>query len=311
MDDFRRWGSLGGKKSRRTLTTAEARKMAQLSMVARRQKQAGKQSSGSVRTKAAHGTEEWAAHNVNVQLGCEHDCKYCYAKCMAIRFRRSSCDDWRHPEVLDAKVQKRYRKMQGPVMFPTSHDITPRNVADCIQVLRSLLVAGNDVLVVSKPHLSCIKDMCAALKEYRDQLLFRFTIGSADSDVLAFWEPSAPSYSERLKALRWAYGEGFRTSVSAEPILDIRIDKVIVGVKPFVTDAVWLGRVNRLRGALAINCPDETDAFLRADELLSQHSDDWVTDLYNTYRYDRMIKWKDSIKKVVGLERPTVKGLDV
>ena len=30
--------------------------------------------------RAPHGTQEWAASNVNIQDGCEHDCRYCYAK---------------------------------------------------------------------------------------------------------------------------------------------------------------------------------------------------------------------------------------
>jgi hypothetical protein len=33
--------------------------------------------------------------------------------------------------------------------------------------------------------------------------------------------------------------------------------------------------------------------------------------LYARHRDDTVIKWKDSIKKVVGIERPTEKGLDV
>ena len=40
--------------------------------------------------KPAHGTGEWAAGNVNIQNGCEHNCLYCYAKAMAIRFRRNT-----------------------------------------------------------------------------------------------------------------------------------------------------------------------------------------------------------------------------
>ena len=31
-------------------------------------------------TRPATGTREWAASNVNIQDGCEHDCLYCYAK---------------------------------------------------------------------------------------------------------------------------------------------------------------------------------------------------------------------------------------
>jgi DNA repair photolyase len=40
------------------------------------------------------GTQEWAASNVNIQDGCEHDCRYCYAKTMAIRFKRATAKSW-------------------------------------------------------------------------------------------------------------------------------------------------------------------------------------------------------------------------
>lgn len=34
------------------------------------------------------GTKEWADSNVNCYLGCSNNCRYCYAKKMAIRFNR-------------------------------------------------------------------------------------------------------------------------------------------------------------------------------------------------------------------------------
>ena len=35
------------------------------------------------------GTKEWAKSNLNFQLGCEHGCRYCYAREMAVnRFKR-------------------------------------------------------------------------------------------------------------------------------------------------------------------------------------------------------------------------------
>ena len=230
---------------------------------------------------------------------------------MAIRFKRSTAGSWRLPQANIGKSGSPYKKKNGRIMFPTSHDITPSNVDIAATFLRDLLDVGNEVLVVSKPHLACIKHLCDKLQDYREHLLFRFTIGSADSRLLNFWEPNAPPFEERLGALRWAYDHGFRTSVSSEPMLDIHIDKVIIAVKPFVTDAVWLGRVNRLRSALAMNCPHDNRALEGANQLLEAQSDDWISGLYQRYQMDTLIKWKDSIKKVVGLQRPVVKGLDI
>lgn len=259
----------------------------------------------------AHGTGEWAKHNVNIQTGCEHDCRYCYAKCMAIRFKRSTPTSWASPRMEASKISRAYRKRDGRFMFPTTHDITPRNIDFALGTLRQLVSAGNSVLIVNKPHLSCIKTLCDDLTDYKNQILFRFTIGSASDKTLAFWEPGAPRFSERLRALRWAYDRGFGTSVSCEPMLDQQVDKVIDAVRPFVTDSIWIGRANRLKGILALNCPHDISAMAAADNLLFDQSDDWIRQLYERYRNDSMIKWKDSIKKVIGLDRPSEKGLDI
>jgi len=49
----------------------------------------------------------------------------------------------------------------------------------------------------------------------------------------------------------------------------------------------------------------------QSDELLKQQSDEWIIELYEKYRKNKMIKWKDSVKKVVGIHRPVKSGLDI
>ena len=196
-------------------------------------------------------------------------------------------------------------------MFPTTHDITQANLEPCLAVLKKMLAAGNEVLVVSKPHLVCVNRLCQELEAYKDQILFRFTIGSAAAAVLSFWEPHAPSYPERLASLREAFQRGYKTSVSCEPMLDGSILRVIDDARPYVTDAIWLGRVNNLRKILAHIAPDNRAARAKADELLALQTDAWVKALYETHKHDPLIKYKDSIKAVVGLDRPVKKGLDI
>lgn len=261
--------------------------------------------------KKAFGTQEWAAHNVNIQTGCEHGCLYCYAQCMGIRFKRVAATSWTTPRIRQSVISKKYRKMNGVVMFPTTHDIMESNLVDCLIVLNKMLHAGNQVLIVSKPHLSCIQHLCEELKDYRQQILFRFTIGSSDDAILSFWEPNAPAYLERLESLKWAKQLGFRTSVSSEPMLDGNIDSVIQDSKPFVTDSIWLGRMNRIGNILSLNAPTNVLARSKANELMALQTDQWVKALYVRYTDDPVIKFKDSIKKVVGIERPTEMGLDV
>ena len=261
--------------------------------------------------KHAHGTQEWAAQNVNIQLGCENDCRYCYAKSMSIRFKRSTSCGWQSPKIDKDKVIRDYRKKSGRTMFPSTHDITPSNLQDYLTVLKSLLSHGNDVLIVSKPHLECLKTLCRECSGFRKQILYRFTIGSIHDGTLKYWEPAAPSYTERLDSLKWAFFEGFSTSVSVEPMLDRDVSELVAAVRPFVTDSIWIGRVNRLGAAISINCPGDIEAQERSRSLLDSQNDQWVRELYKCYRNDPKVKWKDSIKKIVGLERPTQAGLDI
>lgn len=260
--------------------------------------------------KPVHGTKEWATKNVNFQTGCEHNCRYCYAKAMAIRFKRATPLQWPNPALNPYALARSYPLYPGQVMFPSTHDITPVNIDHCLAVLLKLLVSGNRVLIVSKPHFSCIKRLCLSLLDHMERVLFRFTIGAADDKVLSYWEPGAPPFQERLECLKTAFRCGFKTSVSCEPMLDGNIKSVIDAVRPYVADSIWLGRVNHLRNIIAINEPGNTFIRQGADDLIALHSDDWIRALYGQYRHDPIIKWKDSIKQVVGLGRTTIAGQD-
>jgi hypothetical protein len=48
-----------------------------------------------------------------------------------------------------------------------------------------------------------------------------------------------------------------------------------------------------------------------ADELLGLFTDERVMELYGLYKDNPKIKWKESMKKRIGLEVPTEAGLDI
>ncbi len=86
--------------------------------------------------------------------------------------------------------------------------------------------------------------------------------------------------------------------------------RVIDEVKSFVTDSIWLGKMNDPTRRLKINghsnIPQEFKEGIRY----------WMDDanifnLYATYHDDPMIKWKESIKKIIGLKMPEEKGMDI
>lgn len=243
------------------------------------------------------GTKEWAPFNFNFMSGCSNDCVYCYAKDMAIRFKRKTPDTWKLEESVDMSG-KSYSKKSGDIMIPSSHDITPGNIEIAMSVLEKLIASGNSLLLVTKPHIVCIKLIVDTFIARKRQIRFRFTIGSPDSAVLRLWEPGAPSFEERLDSLKYAFEKGYSTSISCEPLLDERFDELFEKVSPYVNGSIWIGKMNSAVKRVRDNT---SGAFPmgKVMELVDSQSDDKILSLYLRYRNNPLIEWKESIKKVV------------
>ena len=255
------------------------------------------------------GTQEWSVKTVNCCNGCSHDCLYCYAKEMAVRRKQLTLEQWPLEQVRKKDVYKPHKKYPGQVMFPSSHDITDNILNDCENVIWNLVEAGNRVLIVSKPHFSCIEQLCVFLRSYSDQILFRFTIGACDNRILSFWEPNAPSYDERKQCLIHAHQAGFNTSVSVEPMLDsANIDALISDLSPYVTHSIWIGTMNHLGRLEKHADPIMLQAI---DKVRRGQSDPVIKAIYQRHKDNPMIRWKKGIKKVVGIPIPKQNGLDI
>jgi len=260
--------------------------------------------------KEVFGTYEWAVENANFINGCQHDCKYCYSKEMAIRFKRKTTDNWNQEEVNLVQLKKKAKKADGYIMFPSSHDITPINLKYTVSFLRKLLEAGNNVLIVTKPHFEVIEKICSIFTEYKSNILFRFTVGSINTNTLKFWEPNAPDYYERKKCIIHAFQNGYSTSISCEPMLDNTTIELVNDLYPYVTNSIWIGKANFLLRRLKMNGVTDIETLKQANDLISLQSDENIRILYNELCNNPKIKWKESIKKVLQIEISTIKGLD-
>jgi DNA repair photolyase len=241
------------------------------------------------------GKWTWADRSYNIQASkvvCPHQCKYCYAQKMAVRFGRERV-------ILPTtftdrdKVEKNWKGRKSYVyMFPSAHDIFPENVDDYLTVAIKMISAGHNVVCVSKPHLFCIQRICDILsllpKDYdiKKNFIFRFTIGSCNDEILKDWEPGAPLFKERWEALQYAYYQGFSTSVSMEPMIDDP-DETIRKISPWA-ETIWLGPMNYMTKEM-----DVEDAHLSlARELWKM-----IPELIRRYRENPKIYWKDAIIK--------------
>jgi len=261
--------------------------------------------------KKVFGTHEWAVGNANFISGCYHNCKYCYSKEMAIRFKRKTPSNWEIEDVNLKHLMAKRKQVNGLIMFPSSHDITPKNIQHSMVFLQNLLEVGNKILIVTKPHLDIIKEICDKFSAYKDNILFRFTIGSINSDTLKFWELNAPCFEERKESLIFAYTQGFSTSISCEPMLDDTTEELVAMLTPYITDSIWIGKANFLQRRLKMNGITDEESINKANELISMQSDSNIKSLYENLKNNSKVKWKESIKKIVQLEISTIKGLDI
>jgi len=274
------------------------------------------------------GTREWSEHSVNCCRGCSHGCLYCYARERAIRFHAhwlKRGDDWTtelFPPVVDEIYAARTynERYPGVVMFPTTHDLTPDNADACLAVLDCLLTVKNRVLIVSKPHIEVIDKVLELLGRHpvaAALVEFRFTIGGIDRSVLNFWEPNAPSLPERMACLEMVEAKGYRTSVSAEPLLEpSRAVELVKMVEPFVSGEIWVGKANQLRRRTAWiikawagpgpspRCPFPIDLDSQIERLEAQQTDEAVMAVVEQLQGNPKIRWKDSYREVIERHSP-------
>lgn len=241
--------------------------------------------------------QDWADKTINVYKGCSNDCRYCYAREEAVRFNRVKKEDWAIETLNPAILKKGWRLSKKNLMFPSTHDITPGTYDGCETVLKKLLEAGNTVLVVSKPRPDLIERLCDALEAYKKQILFRFTISAQDNDLLVFWEPNAPSYEDRKKALKIAHEKGFMTSVSIEPMLDpANVEALIEDLRPHTSDSMWIGTMNMIRKRVK-----KESAQVEAEivKIITGQTPERLRTIYMRYQDDPMIKWKGHVRKAL------------
>jgi len=243
------------------------------------------------------GTKEWMPHGVNCIEGCFHACLYCYACGIALRFGRiKDKSEWEN-EKPSKNANKRITFYKGGVMFPTAHDLRIEDRDWWMPFLQGLLEKGNDVLIVSKPHLVSINLICSSFYKYKSQIEFRFTIGTLDEQVRKFWEPNAPTMEERVDALNCAYTYGFKTSISMEPLLTKYPDQVINEIQHLVTETIWIGCMNHM-SEKNFTC-DTIDWYERIKEI---NSYDNIKRIYEQLKDNPKIRWKDSVRDLLELK---------
>jgi DNA repair photolyase len=251
--------------------------------------------------KLKSGVWEWADAKANCQVGCVNNCKYCYAKSMAVQYKRCNPEEWTlerfTPQAYDTIKEARRKNMI--MMFPTAHDLSVVNLMKHKDMIAYILRRNWNLLLVTKARLEVIQNISRNFAEHRDRIMFRITIGSANDNVLKFWEPGAPCFTERLRCLEYLKNSFFKTSLSIEPMLDNNPYRVIELCSSYVTENIWLGLPRKLKQRIALNDENNIQTSEAAGCLLAMQPDYWVIELYHKLKDNPKIRFKDSIIEVL------------
>jgi len=83
-------------------------------------------------------------------------------------------------------------------------------------------------------------------------------------------------------------------------MLDYNIEKLIQKILPFITDSIWIGNANFLIKRLRTNGITDQETIKKANELVIwQSNKDNILRIYDLYKNNKKIKWKDSIQKIL------------
>lgn len=257
------------------------------------------------------GTKEWADRTSNIQVGCEHNCGYCYGRSMAYRFKRiTNRSDWKNPREIGFPHVPHNGNDRTVMLFST-HDITVNNVDRAIEHILEWLIWGWKVLIVTKPRYIVIRRLMDDLCQFKDRITFRFTIGSTIDKKLAYWEPGAPTYDDRFRSLTAAYAKDWKTSVSIEPILDLHTMDLVTEIYPYVNDTIWIGLMKQGNQRIFIDPKQNPEIVI--DHLNNSRINliDWTLEPAHVRRLfkeikafdkEKKVRWKDSIQTILGVD---------
>jgi DNA repair photolyase len=143
-----------------------------------------------------------------------------------------------------------------------------------------------------------VKRLCKTMMGQKHRVEWRFTIGSMDSGLLAYWEPGASFASERVEALDYALAACYRASVSMEPYLG-SVDDTRSAACLFAdmgAETVWIGLMNNARQR--VRRENERDGAM-LQQVLRNQTDAQVRRLDKALAGQPWVRWKDSIRRVI------------
>jgi len=194
---------------------------------------------------------EYGDYALNHYEGCQHGCKYCYARMI----KKKPYQVWvkarpvanaisllkKELPVLRNEIKEVYLCFSCDPYMPLE-----RKTQLTQRIIKILM--ENDVAfsILTKSDL-VLRDL-NLLSNY-DKCRVGFTITTLNDNVRKFWEPYAPSIEDRIRAVKTFHDYGVETWISVEPILDNTYIDLIYKLQDYVNQFVF-GKLNYMKSNL-------------------------------------------------------------
>lgn len=190
-------------------------------------------------------------YSINPYFGCEHGCKYCYAKFMT-KYGNKKIEDWGafvHSKANAPEILRKQAKKARPGSIYLS------SVCDAYQPLEAkhkitrnmlgILLREKDKFPISIQTKSdlVLRDL-DIIKQFKKAEV-GFTLTILDSKLAKEIEPKTSSPSKRIRALKILKEKGIKTFVFLGPILPYLTDSIDIIKKTMkYTDYYFFDRLN-------------------------------------------------------------------
>lgn len=187
---------------------------------------------------------------VNIYIGCNHGCIYCYAPMVL----RKTVDDFKNVESRKDIVEsvKRQLKREGfkdkKIMlcftcdpYPAEIDTTPTR-----EVIKAIKDSGNHVQILTKGGYRAIRDF--DLLNENDSFGITFT-GYDELPQKSSNEPNAAKPTERIASLSKAKDLGIKTWVSCEPVFVEESIFTLIKLASYI-DLFRIGKLNYMPSSI-------------------------------------------------------------
>lgn len=189
---------------------------------------------------------EYSPLAVNIALGCEHGCKYCYVP----PFRRTSRKayrenvrarkDFEKKLILDLKEMSLLHDERRVLFCFMTDPYQPKLAASMRGYLENFRYYDIAFQVLTKNGKNAIKDFDL----YSKKDAFAETIVFSDQETQSKFEPYAGTLEERLTALEIAHARGIETWISLEPVIIPEQALEVIDLTKKYTDHYKVGKVN-------------------------------------------------------------------